>query len=313
MENAEAVYYSNSDNSDDVSYAVKLTLDDEGEKLLEEATTKYLNDYISVWLDDECISTAVVQEVITGGVANISSSSFTAEEATDLANKIEAGALPFELTTDNFNTISPTLGANAKQAMMIAGAIALILVCLYMIILYRTPGIVASIALIGQLAGSIACITGYLSVFDSFTLTLPGMAGVILGIGFGVDSNIITADRIREEIRKNRSVSSAINIAFKNGFTAIFDGQITVIIVAAILMGAFGPSNSFFATLLSPIMHFFPSAITGTVYSFGFTLLVSVVMNFIFGVGASRIMLRALSNSKFFGSAKMFGGDKNAE
>ena len=313
VENAEAVYYSNSDNSDDVSYAVKLTLDDEGEKLLEEATTKYLNDYISVWLDDECISTAVVQEVITGGVANISSSSFTAEEATDLANKIEAGALPFELTTDNFNTISPTLGANAKQAMMIAGAIALILVCLYMIILYRTPGIVASIALIGQLAGSIACITGYLSVFDSFTLTLPGMAGVILGIGFGVDSNIITADRIREEIRKNRSVSSAINIAFKNGFTAIFDGQITVIIVAAILMGAFGPSNSFFATLLSPIMHFFPSAITGTVYSFGFTLLVSVVMNFIFGVGASRIMLRALSNSKFFGSAKMFGGDKNAE
>ena len=125
----------------------------------------------------------------------------------------------------------------------------------------------------------------------SFTLTLPGIAGVILSIGMGVDANIITNERIKEELRAGKTLDGAIRTGSKTSFAAIFDGNITVIIVAVILMLVFGPSN-----ILSGI---FGASTTGTIYSFGYTLLVGVIGNFLMGVTASRLMLSSLSGYKF--------------
>ena len=179
-----------------------------------------------------------------------------------------------------------------------------------MIILYRLPGIVACIALMGQAAGTIAAITGYLPSISSFTLTLPGIAGIILSIGVGVDANVITYERIREELRLGRGIDAAIDAGYKRAFTAIFDGNITVVFVAVILMGAFGPPASIFAMMLKPVFGIFGSSTTGAIYSFGYTLLVGIILNFLMGVTASRLMLKSLSKFKPLRKAWLYGGEK---
>ena len=184
--------------------------------------------------------------------------------------------------------------------MAIAGVIALILVCLFMLLVYRLPGFVACIALLGQVAFSFAAVSGFFPVFPSFTMTLPGIAGIILSIGMGVDANIITAERIKEEVRAGKTLDGAIDKGCKNSFWAIFDGNVTVIIVAVILMLVFGPSN-----ILSMI--FGPST-TGVIYSFGYTLLIGTFANFIMGVTASRLMTKSISNFKFLRSKWLYGG-----
>ena len=260
-------------------------------------------------MDDTLISYPTVQTQITGGEATIEGN-FTTEEATDLANKINAGALPFKLETENFSSINPTLGTGAKDAMIMGGAIAFVLVAIFIIALYRLPGVIAVIGLLGQVAGTIAAITGFFAVFPSFTLTLPGVAGIILAIGMGVDANIITAERIREEINAGKTIDGAVSAGFKRAFTAIFDGNVTVIIVAIILMGSFGPTSSAFAKLLKPIFFMFGPSTTGSIYSFGYTLLIGVILNFVFGVFASRLMLTSLSKFAPFRKNWLYGGDK---
>ena len=192
--------------------------------------------------------------------------------------------------------------------MVIAGVIAFVLICIFMIALYRVQGIVICIALLGQVGGMIAAISGFIPGINSFTMTIPGIAGIILSIGMGVDANVITAERIKEEIRAGKSIDGAIEAGFARGFTAIFDGNITNVIVAIILMGAFGSSDSIFAQILSPIFGFFGFATEGSVFSFGYTLLVGVVLNFVFGVLATRLMTKSLSRFKCFRKPTLYGG-----
>ena len=254
-------------------YVVLLELKESGVTAFSEATGRLAgtNTPISIWMDENVISYPTVSTQITDGSASITGN-FTLESATDLANKINGGALPFKLETENFRSISATLGMGAKDAMVLAGAIAFVLVAVFVIVFYRLPGAVAAIALLGQLVGTIAALTGFFSTIPSFTLTLPGIAGIILSLGVGVDANIITAERIKEELKAGKSLDNALNIGYKRGFTAIFDGNITVIFVAVILMGAFGPTDSIFATLLSPVFFAFGASTAGTIYSFGYTL-----------------------------------------
>lgn len=314
IEKAEA-YYDSSKVGSSGAYGVSLTLKEEGAKKFAEATGRLYNattnkrGYISIWLDNTMISYPRVDAVIEEGVATISGN-FTAEEATDLANKINAGALPFKLETSSFGSISPQLGASALNAMLIAGVAALAIICIFMILTYRLPGVVASIALLGQVAGMIAAVSGFLPAIGSFTLTLPGIAGMILSIGMGVDANVITNERIKEEVRKGKSLDAAIDSGSSESFSAIFDGNVTVIIVAIILMGVFGPPNSFWSKLLTPVLFMFGTSTTGAVYSFGYTLLIGVVFNFIMGVTASRLMIKSLSRFKAFRNKWLYGGEK---
>ncbi len=291
-------------------YVVNLKFTDSGMNKFKVATGKY--SQISIWMDDQMISAPTVTEQITSNNSYIEGN-FTAESAKELADQINAGSLPFALTPDNskLQVISPTLGANALKVMVIAGAIAFALVCLLMIIRYRLPGVIASFALLGQLAGMIACISGYFGGVDSFTLTIPGIAGIILSIGVGVDANVIASERIREEFRNGKTIDGAIASGFNNSFNAVLDGNVTIIIIAAVLMGAFGNPDSLLAKLLSPIMALLGSSITGSIYSFGYTLFVGVIFNLIMGVLASKLMMKSISRFKVFRKPWLFGGAKN--
>ena len=305
VESASAVI--NSQNNQPV---VSLKLTAEGAKLFADATGRLIGKPISIWMDETLISAPIVENKISEGEAMITGK-FTVEEAKALADKINGGALPFSLQTDNYNSISPTLGQGAKDVMVLAGAIAFILVCAFMIIRYRVPGLVAAIALAGQVALMIASVTGFFDFIPSFTLTLPGIAGIILSIGFGVDANVITSERIKEEIRAGKTTEGAIHAGFERGFSAILDGNITVIIIAVVLMGTFGPPTSLFSKILSPLFAMFGPATAGSIYSFGYTLLVGVILNQVMGVFASRLMLTSICKFQAFKKPWLYGGVKN--
>ena len=292
-------------------WVVQLKFNSAGASAFATATTELAasNGTISIWLDDNNISTATVNEAITGGEAIIKGN-FDQDSASTLANQINSGSLPFALSAESYSTISPSLGAKSLDVMVQAGIIAFILVAILMIVRYRLPGTIAVISLMGQAAATLAVVSGYFTVFPGSTLTLPGIAGIILGIGMGVDANVITAERIKEELSKNKTLEGAVNSGFKIGLTPIIDGNVTIVIVAAILMGAFGPTDGFWAKVFNPIFYWFGPSTAGTIYSFGFTLLTSVLLNFVFGVWATRVMIRGAVQFKPLRNAWLFGGKK---
>lgn len=289
-------------------FYVSLELNEEGAQAFADATSRLSAEggSISIWLDEENISVASVNEAITDGKAIISGS-FDQESATTLANQINSGALPFALSAESYSTISPSLGGQSLKAMVLAGCLAFAFIFLFMTFAYRLPGFVASIALLGQVAGTLAAISGYFGVFNSFTLTLPGIAGIILAIGMGVDANVITAERIKEELKNGKTIDGALSAGFARGLIPVIDGNVTTIIVAVILMGAFGTSDSLMAKLLHWLFFAFGPSTAGTIYSFGYTLLVGMILNFLFGVLLCRIMLRGASRIKFLRKEWLFG------
>lgn len=258
---------------------VVLELSAKGAVKFSEATGRLIGQKISIYMDETPISSPTVETQITGGHAEITNME-SLKAASALANKINSGSLPFSLVAKNCNIISPTLGSNALAVMVMAGKVAFMLVCLFMLLYYRLPGLVACIALVLQVTGQLLALS-----VPQFTLTLPGIAGVILSIGMGVDANIIVSERIKEEINTGKTLRRAIDMGFERAFSSVFDGNITVIIVAIILI-IFG---------------------SGSMLSFGYTLLCGVIMNFIAGVTASRLMIRSLSNFEAFRRPQYFG------
>lgn len=202
----------------DGGLVVQLKFNSAGAAAFADATTEQAanNGTISIWLDDENISTAKVDEAITGGEAIIKGN-FDQDSASALANQINSGALPFALSAESYSTISPSLGAKSLEVMVLAGIIAFALVAVMMIVRYRLPGTIATISLFGQVVATLAVVSGYFTVFPGSTLTLPGIAGIILGIGMGVDANVITAERIKEELAKNKTLPAAVKSGFKIG------------------------------------------------------------------------------------------------
>ena len=311
-----AAQYGPVSNGGASEYYVSLKFTDDGAKAFGDATTALAasNGTISIWLDDENVSTATVNTAITDGSAIITSSAsnpFTQEQVVKMARQINSGALPFALTVDSYSTVSPSLGENSLSAMVLAGLIAFALIVVFMTVLYRLPGFLACIALAGQVAATLAFVSGYFPVFESFTLTLPGIAGIILAIGMGVDANVITAERIKEELKNGKSLDGALKSGFARGLTPIIDGNVTIVIVAIVLMGAFGPSDGLFAKALHFVFFAFGPSTAGTIYAFGYTLLTGVLLNFVFGVFATRVMIRgaasikALRNPWLYGAAKL--------
>ncbi len=259
-------------------YVVELTFDNEGAKLFEEATGKLINKQMSIYMDDELISSPYVKSKISGGKAIIDNiESFDA--AKSLAEKINAGALPFSLTTSSFRTISPTLGSNALNVMLAAGACAFIFVCIFMIGLYKLPGFVACIVLILQMVLQLLAIS-----VPQYTLTLPGIAGIILSVGMAVDANIIISERISEEVKKGLAYRSAVYNGYKNAFSSVLDGNVTTAVVAIILM-IFG---------------------SGAMLSFGYTLLIGMIVNVLVGVFLSKTILLSFLEMDRFHKPKYF-------
>ena len=223
---------------------IAFELNDEGAKIFAEATAANLGKTISITLDGETISTARVKSVIAGGKGEITGN-FTAESAENLATLILSGALPLELEQLEVSAISATLGVEALDKALLAGIIGVVLVMLFMLLRYRLCGVVADIALTIYIM-----IVVLLLALTGAQLTLPGVAGIILGIGMAVDANVVIFERIREEVRVGRPLTSAIRKGFSNALSAIVDANVTTIIAALVLyMFGTGTIRGFALTL----------------------------------------------------------------
>ncbi len=262
-------------------YIVQLTLNDEGAKLFGEATGANVGNYLPIIYDGEVISYPRVLQEITGGTAQISGMA-TYEEADVLATQIRIGSLSLELQELESSVVGAQLGSQAISSSLKAAAVGLALVMIFMIVMYLIPGVAASIAL----AVYTVLVIATLYLFD-ITLTLPGIAGIILGIGMAVDANVIIFARIREEIATGKTVNSSMRIGFKKALSAILDGNITTFIAAVVLIGLG----------------------SGSVKGFAYTLMISIVMSMFTALGVTRWVLYALfalglKDGKFYGRAK---------
>ncbi len=224
--------------------AVAVTMDSEGTKKFKDYTQANLGKMMQIKLDDQVISTVMISATIIDGQGVITGG-FTMEGAKQLANRIEAGSLPFALEDISSSSVGAKLGRDALNTSILAGSIGFIFILIFMVVLYRVSGVAADIALILY----VALVVIILSALGA-TLTLPGIAGIILSIGMAVDANVIIFTRIREELVSGRSVRSAIDSGFSKAFSAILDGNMTTLIAAGVLwfMGT-GLIKSFAQTL----------------------------------------------------------------
>ena len=272
------------DNNGSTSkYVTELEFDAEGTKAFAEATERAYNnnETIAIYYDGEFASVPSVNSVITAGKAVIEGAK-SIEDAKALATTLRIGSLTLTLHEISSNVVGATLGSNAIRTSLIAGGIGLALVILFMIIVYALPGLVAGLALLIYTGLELVM----LNAFD-LTLTLPGIAGIILSIGMAVDANVIIYARIREEIAAGKSVRNAITLGFKKAFSAIFDGNITTLIAAAVL-GVLG---------------------TGSVQGFAMTLALGIVLSMFTALVISRLIINAfyavgLRDEKLYGKAK---------
>ena len=215
-----------------------------GSRKFAQATTEHVKEPFAIVLDGKVISAPVIQEPITGGSGQISGS-FTVQQANDLAILLRAGALPAPLTIIEERTVGPGLGQDSIEKGELAAYVGSILVIVFMLLTYRLFGVFANIAV----AINVAMIFGILSLLNA-TLTLPGIAGIVLTVGIAVDSNVLIYERIREELRGGRTAISAIDAGFKRALSTILDSNITTFIAAAVLfyIGT-GPVRGFAVTL----------------------------------------------------------------
>ncbi len=252
---------------------VQLELSEKGREAFAEATGRLIGQRIAIFMDDNFIQAPVVRERIADGNAVITihreSLEEELQEAKALADKIRAGALPFSMEAKQVNAISPLLGKGALDVTIRAFIVAFLLICLFMILYYRLPGLIASIALF-----MLTIMTLNLVSWTGITLTLPGLAGIVLSIGMGVDANVIIFERIKEELRSGKTIKAAIDFGFRRAFSAIFDGNMTTVIVAVILW-RFG---------------------TGPMISFALTLIIGVILSFFTALTLTRIMLQSVSD-----------------
>ena len=278
---ADAQAGTTTDSYGNKQYVVQLKLTDDGAKLFADATTDNVGNYLPIVYDGETISYPQVKEAITGGTAQISGMK-TYEDAETLATQIRIGSLSLKLQELESSVVGAQLGSQAISSSLKAAAIGLAIVMIFMIVMYQIPGLAAAIAL----AIYTCLVIATLYLFE-ITLTLPGIAGIILSIGMAVDANVIIFARIREEIATGKTVNSSMKIGFKKAMSAILDGNITTIIAALVLI-ALG---------------------SGTVKGFAYTLMIGIVLSMFTALVVTRWILYSfyaigIRDEKFYGRAK---------
>ena len=253
----------------DGDHQIAFTLTDEGSKLFGDMTASSIGQTLSIYLDDELLIAPTVQSAITNGSGVINGLG-SAERATTIAAKIQSGALPLELTQQKVDKVSATLGQDAVSSSVRAALIGILLIMVLMIVRYRLNGLIASWAL------TIYTILLFMLIaLFHIQLTLPGLAGVVLGIGMAVDANVIIFERFNEEVRKGRSVKAAVRAGFKNAMSAILDANVTTLIAAIVLL--------FFGT--------------GSIQGFAKTLLLGVVVSMFTAIMVTRFLMNRFVNA----------------
>ena len=262
-------YQQSQDNINDGGHCIVFQLTDEGRDLFAEATTKFVGKNIKITLDDEVLIDATVNEPIVDGTGRITGN-YTQEEAVNVAAKIQSGALPLKLTQQKVDKVSATLGQDALSSSVLAAFIGIILIMLLMIFRYRLNGLIASWALTLYII-----ILFMLIALFRIQLTLPGLAGVVLGIGMAVDANVIIFERFNEEARKGRSAKAAVRAGFKNAMSAVLDANVTTLIAALVLL--------FFGT--------------GSIQGIAKTLLLGVVVSMFTAIMVTRFLMNRFVNA----------------
>jgi preprotein translocase subunit SecD len=238
---------------------VSIEFDREGTRLFGEATAANVGRRLAIVLDDTIYSAPVIREKILGGKAQISGS-FTMEDARDLAIVLRAGALPAPVNIISNLTVGPSLGLDSIQKGVQAAILGGALVIAFMAIYYKLSGVIANLALILNLIWLVGALASLRA-----TLTLPGIAGIILGIGMAVDSNVLILERIREELRSGKPVRSAIEGGYDKAFLTIIDSHVTTLITAfALFLFGTGPVKGFAVTLSLGVIFNLVTALTGT-------------------------------------------------
>ena len=261
-------------NSMGSEHHVVLEFTSEGQKLFAQATAAAASkkaegkNFIDIELDGVNISHASVDQTINNSTCTISGG-FTQEAAIELAGLIDSGNLPVELEEIDLRHVGATLGSDALSSSLLAGAIGIALVMLFMILVYRLPGFVSALALVCYMA-----IFAILVIAFRVNLSLPGIAGIILTIGMAVDANVIIYERIKEELRDGKTVRSAVKNGFKGATSAIVDSNVTTIIAAVVLV------------VLG----------SGAVYGFGITLLIGTLVSMFTALVVTRVLLTTLAN-----------------
>jgi preprotein translocase subunit SecD len=238
---------------------VSITFNPAGAKLFEEVTRKNVDKRMAILLDGTVYSAPVIRERIAGGSAQISGA-FTLDEAKDLAIVLKAGALPAPMKMIQNVTVGPSLGRDSIDAGKKAGLIGAVLVVLFMILYYRIAGVIADFALVLN----ILLLMGAMAMLEA-TLTLPGIAGIILAIGMAVDSNVLMFERMREEIRAGKTPRAAVDSGYDKAFWTIFDSHVTTLITAVVLFQfGTGPIKGFAVTLSFGVAINLFTALVGT-------------------------------------------------
>lgn len=255
------------------THYVELTLTDEAVEKFATATRNAANraqgeNYIAIYMDNNLVSAPSVSEEINSSTCVISGD-FTAESANSLANQIKSGALPFSLKIISQDTIGAELGQNALPLSLIAAGIGILLIMIFMVVIYRLPGLIADLALCFYI-GIMALI---LSIFR-INLSLSGIAGIVLSIGMAVDANVIIFERMKEELQLGKTVKASVESGFKKAFSAIFDSNITTIITCVVLY-------------LSGI---------GTIRGFAITLGIGVVVSMFTAITITKFLLKQIVN-----------------
>ena len=258
---------------------VGLEFSDEGGKKFADLTARNIGKPIAIVLDGEVLTNPVVQEAITGGRAQISGSR-TMEEAEHLAILLRSGSLPVKIEVMENRTVGPTLGQDSKEKSIKAFGIGVIGVFVFMILFYRLSGIVACIALLLYVM-MLLLVMRYLNA----TLTLPGIAGIILSIGMAVDANVLIFERFKEEIRNGKTLRSAMDAGFNRAFVTIFDSNVTTLMAAVIL--------------------FYLG--TGPIKGFAVTLAIGVILSMFSAITVTKFLLRFLISSNFTKNPAFFG------
>jgi len=241
-------------------------------------TREHLGQPIAIYLDEQQLSAPVVQQVITGGTAQITGQKDT-EEAQQLADLLNAGAIPLKMKEIQSHSVDASLGEDSLRDSLIAGAYAVVAIFIFMIGFYRLPGFVAVTTLVAY-----SYLLLLIFMVMGVTLTLPGIAAFILGIGMAVDANIIMNERIREEMRVGKSMKASVRAGSKRSFLTIFDANITTIIAGAVLF-IFGSAG---------------------VKGFSVTLIAGILVSFVTAVALSRIMMNLLVRSNLLKSPVWF-------
>lgn len=271
----EATAYLNDTNSPTIG----LELNQDGTKKFAEATKKFINQPIAIYMDDEMLTNPTVNDVITGGKAVITGSK-TLEEATRQANIINSGALPVTLKTVSAKTVGATLGATALPKSIKAGAIGIALVFIFMLLYYRLPGIIADIALVLYIILVLIVFSGI-----EATLTLSGIAGFLLTVGMAVDANVLIFERIKEEIIIGKSLGNAIESGFHRALSSILDSNIT--------------------TLIAGFALYFLGA--GGIKGFALTLIIGIICSMFTAITVTRFLLKNFVGTGWFVNKKYYG------